>query len=94
MSIKNKNPFDMFLRQQPVKILLEIKDKTYTSLVAKRVDCTYSHAQAVTSLMEENGLITLELEGRLKRIKLTEKGKKLQSHLESIKKLLEAENGN
>lgn len=60
----------------------------YGSVLAKEVDCTYSHAVKILQEMEKNKLVTFEKQGRIKTISLTEAGDKVADHIERIKELL------
>ena len=60
----------------------------YGSVLAKEVDCTYSHAVKILQEMEKNKLVTFEKQGRIKTIKLTESGDKVADHIERIKEIL------
>ena len=46
----------------------------YGSVLAKEVDCTYSHAVKILQVLQDLGLIEFEKKGRVKLIKLTRKG--------------------
>ena len=60
----------------------------YGSVLAKEVDCTYSHAVKILQEMEKAKLVDFEKQGRIKTIKLTETGNKIAEHIEKIKQLL------
>jgi DNA-binding MarR family transcriptional regulator len=60
----------------------------YGSVLAKEVDCTYSHAVKILQEMEKNRLVTFEKKGRIKTISLTENGERVADHIEKIKDIL------
>ncbi len=60
----------------------------YGSLLAKEVDCTYSHAVKILQVLESLGLVVFEKKGRVKLIKLTKKGREVADSIENIKKLV------
>ena len=60
----------------------------YGSVLAKEVDCTYSHAVKILQEMEKNSLVKFEKKGRIKTIRLTESGEKIADHIDQIKNLL------
>lgn len=60
----------------------------YGSVLAKEVDCTYSHAVKILQEMEKARLVEFEKQGRIKTIKLTNNGEKVAEHIEKIKNLL------
>ena len=60
----------------------------YGSLLAKEVDCTYSHAVKILQTLEELGLVSFEKKGRIKLIKLTKKGEEVAELIDSIRRKL------
>ena len=60
----------------------------YGSVLAKEVDCTYSHAVKILQEMERARLVNFEKQGRIKLIRLTENGNKIAESIEKIKNLL------
>ena len=60
----------------------------YGSLLAKEVDCTYSHAVKILQTLETLGLVKFEKKGRIKLIKLTKKGNEVADSIDNIKKLI------
>ncbi len=61
----------------------------YGSLLAKEVDCTYSHAVKILQNLERLGLVSVEKKGRIKLIVLTKKGTEIAENIENIKKLVQ-----
>ena len=89
---KTTDNFDLFFRKKPAMMLIALKKifKTkYGSVLAKEVDCTYSHAVKILQTLEEQGLVVFEKQGRIKIIKLTKKGQEVADHIAAIKKLIE-----
>ena len=60
----------------------------YGSILAKEVDCTYSHAVKILQTLEELKLVEFEKKGRIKVIKLTKKGIEVAEAIENIQKLI------
>lgn len=60
----------------------------YGSVLAKEVDCTYSHAVKILQEMEKAKLVEFIKQGRIKVIKLTDTGNKVAESIERIKNLL------
>ena len=60
----------------------------YGSVLAKEVDCTYSHAVKILQEMEKAKLVEFIKQGRIKIIKLTDTGNKVAESIERIKNLL------
>jgi DNA-binding MarR family transcriptional regulator len=83
MSKKNEL-HHFFLRKKPVMILINLaKDakKRYASVLAKEVDCTYSHTVRVINILKKNGLVDFSRDGRTKTIQLTSAGKEIAESL-------------
>ncbi|HUS50415.1 MAG TPA: winged helix DNA-binding protein [Candidatus Paceibacterota bacterium] len=86
-----KDNFDIFFRRKPALMLTALKKISkirYGSLLAKEVDCTYSHAVKILQTLEKLGLVTFEKKGRIKLIKLTKKGQDIAEHIDAIKRFL------
>jgi len=60
----------------------------YGSVLAKEVDCTYSHAVKILQTLEELKLVDFEKKGRIKLIKLTKKGIDVADAIDNIQKLV------
>jgi DNA-binding MarR family transcriptional regulator len=85
-----KDTFNMFFRKKPAMILIALKRggrARYGSLLAKEIDCTYSHAVKILQSLEKYGLVVFEKKGRIKLIKLTNKGIEVADHMQKIKDL-------
>jgi len=86
-----KDNFDIFFRRKPALLLVALKRiarARYGSILAKEVDCTYSHAVKILQQLEKLGLVVFEKQGRIKLIKLTKKGQEISENIENIKKLV------
>lgn len=86
-----KNIFEVFFRRKPAMILVALRKggkNRYGSVLAKEVDCTYSHAVKILQEMEKAALVNFERQGRIKTIKLTDSGNKVAEHIEKIKSIL------
>jgi len=86
-----KDIFEVFFRRKPAMILVALKKNLrnrYGSILAKEVDCTYSHTVKILQEMEKSGLVDFEKQGRIKVIKLTDTGNKIADHIGRIKDLL------
>lgn len=72
-------------------MLVSLKKNTrmrYGSILAKEVDCTYSHAVKILQTLEELRLVNFEKKGRIKIIKLTKKGQGVADAIENIQSLV------
>ncbi|GIU68309.1 MAG: hypothetical protein KatS3mg001_159 [Candidatus Pacearchaeota archaeon] len=86
-----KDNFDIFFRRKPALMLVSLKKNTrmrYGSILAKEVDCTYSHAVKILQMLQTLGLVDFEKRGRIKIIKLTKKGKEVADAIENIQNLI------
>lgn len=86
-----KNNEDIFFRRKPAMMLVSLKRNTrlrYGSVLAKEVDCTYSHAVKILQTLEDLGLVMFEKKGRVKVIQLTRKGKDVADAIENIQNLV------
>ena len=86
-----KDVFNIFFRKKPALILTALQKSSrarYGSLLAKEVDCTYSHAVKILQSLEKFGLVAFEKQGRIKLIKLTKKGQEIAENIENIRKLI------
>ena len=86
-----KDNFDIFFRRKPALMLVSLKKISkarYGSLLAKEVDCTYSHAVKILQTLEQLGLVEFEKKGRIKLIRLTKKGIEIAENIDSIRRQL------
>ena len=86
------NNFDLFFRRKPSMMLLALKKMNkakYGSVLAKEIDCTYSHAVKILQILEDLKLVVFEKQGRIKIIKLTKKGMEIANRIEEIKSIIE-----
>ena len=87
----NKVIFDVFFREKPAMMLVELKNadtNVYASVLAKQIDCTYSHVVKILQEMQKADLINFKKEGRLKLLELTKKGREIAGNIESIRTML------
>ena len=88
MTVQNKEIFNVFFREKPAMMLVELKNakgEIYASSVAKTVDCTYSHVVKILQEMQKAGLINFEKQGRLKLLTLTKMGQEVTNKIYIIK---------
>jgi DNA-binding MarR family transcriptional regulator len=86
-----KDIFEVFFRRKPAMILVALRQNVrnrYGSILAKEVDCTYSHAVKILQEMEKANLVEFTKQGRIKMIQLTDHGNRIAEHIEKIKGLL------
>ena len=86
-----KDNFDVFFRRKPALMLVALRKMSkarYGSVLAKEVDCTYSHAVKILQTLESLGLVAFKKKGRIKLIELTKKGEEISEHIDSIRRHL------
>ena len=86
-----KDNFDIFFRRKPALMLVALRKMSkvrYGSVLAKEVDCTYSHAVKILQTLEALKLVFFEKRGRIKVIQLTKKGKLVADAIENIQQLI------
>ena len=84
--------FNVFFRRKPALMLVSLKKNTrirYGSILAKEVDCTYSHAVKILQVLGKLGLVRFEKKGRIKIIQLTKKGKEIADAIENFQRMIE-----
>lgn len=84
----------MVFRSKQLKILLLLRDKTknwYISTLAKSSGTTYVHACNFILQCEGYGITTSEKHGKIKVVKLTEKGLQLSEMLSSASELINSQ---
>lgn len=82
---KEKYGAKLFLRPKPVRMLVSLKEgPKYATIIAKEVDCTYSHTVKLLDMFKIFGLVDFEKKGRIKIVKLTEVGEDLARAMESV----------
>jgi len=87
----NNSIFGVFFREKPAMMLIELKNNNgsiYASTLAKSVDCTYSHVVKILQEMERAKLIEFDKRGRLKIIRLTNRGQEIANSVEAIRHVL------
>ncbi len=83
--------FNIFFRVKPAMMLVGIYNATddiYASLLAKRIDCTYSHVVKILQEMEKADLISFKKQGRIKLLRLTKSGEKVAEYISNIQREL------
>lgn len=91
MQNKNKEIFNVFFREKPAMMLVELrnaKSEVYASSLAKQIDCTYSHVVKILQEMQKEGLVNFDKQGRLKLLSLTKKGNDIASRIDDVRGIL------
>ncbi len=87
MAKKSGKLEELFLHEKPGRLLLSIKSgnkRRYASVLAKEIDCTYSHCVRILKEMKKLGLIGFEKKGRIKLVGLTELGEDVALQIENL----------
>jgi predicted transcriptional regulator len=85
MAASKKELEIMFLHDKPSRLITKLKgDKKYASILAKEVDCTYSHCVRILQDMKKLGLVDFEKKGRIKLVGLTKTGEEIAHAMEGI----------
>ena len=91
MAGKNKEIFNVFFREKPAMMLVELRNakaEVYASSLAKQIDCTYSHVVKILQEMQKEGLVDFDKQGRLKLLSLTKKGQDVAMRIDDVRGLL------
>ncbi|MCK5062847.1 MAG: MarR family transcriptional regulator [Candidatus Aenigmarchaeota archaeon] len=82
----NSSINELFLHMKPVQILLALQSnqENYASTVAKIVDCTYSHTMKILEAFHKEDMVIFEKKGRVKFVRLTDKGKNFAKNFDKI----------
>ncbi len=82
----------LLIKDKQARILLALKDvqhEWYISTLAKKTQTTYVHVHRFVKSCEKAGVISVEKHGKLKMVKLTDKGSKVVESLRSIYSMTE-----
>ena len=79
-------PLEWLIRPKPSALLLILKSvgEQHVSALAKKSSMSYVHALGMLKKLEEKGLVTTELKGNKRIVKLTEPGVSFVSSLEDL----------
>ena len=83
---------ESLIRPKPVCILLKLKDTSkewYASNLALACGSTYVHTTKLLKEFKRSNLLTTEVKGRTKKVKLTDKGLQLSGVLNDLVTKLE-----
>ena len=90
--MKEKKLQYLFLRKKPAEMLVQMlkNDRMkYASVIAKEVDCTYSHTVRILQELEKKGVVEFQKKGRLKIITLTKFGLEVAGTLDHLMKIFD-----
>ncbi len=81
----------LLIKEKQASILIALKESQqewYISTIAKKTQTTYVHVHRFISECEKLGILSIEKHGKLKIVKLTEKGDKVADSLKNIYALI------
>ncbi len=84
----------LFLHEKAVDIMVKIYqaekkgESAYPLSISKEVGSPYSYISKVLGIFEQNALIESEFEGRIRKVRLTEDGKRVAELLIELRKAL------
>ena len=84
----------LFLHEKAVDIIVNIYraeengENAYPLSISKEVGSPYSYISKVLGIFEENALIESEFEGRIRKVRLTDDGRKVAELLIELRKVL------
>jgi len=83
--------WQLFFQEKPVKLILalkEMREPTYQTVIAKKIDATYAHTLKILNSLKKLSLIKTEEVGRVKMIGLTDIGEETAEALKVFLKIL------
>lgn len=90
--MRERDPLQrLFLREKPVLALLAVgeMESAYAAMIAKRIDSTFPHTSSILSELEAQGLVKSRPEGRIRYLKLTDRGRRIARALQELSDLLQ-----
>ena len=80
----NEDIMKLLFKEKTLKIFLSVEEGEYAAKIRNKAVCMYSYVISCLRKFEELGLIESQKEGRIKRYKLTEKGKIIASKIKDL----------
>jgi len=74
----------LLFKEKTLRIFLSVEEEEYAAKIRNKAVCMYSYVISCLRKFEELGLIESQKEGRIKRYKLTEKGKIIASKIKDL----------
>jgi predicted transcriptional regulator len=84
--------FSLFARPKPCRIITTLRDTESTwhlSKIAKTSDTTYVYVTKLISRMQEKGLVNIEVKGKKRIVRLTEKGIGIANLIQELRSKLD-----
>ncbi len=80
----NGDILKLFFKEKTLKIFLNIEKEVYAAKMRNKAVCMYSYVITILRKFEEVGLVKSERHGRIKKYKLTEKGKEIDNKIRDL----------
>ncbi|HDM22376.1 MAG: winged helix DNA-binding protein [Methanomicrobia archaeon] len=80
----NEDIMKLLFKEKTLRIFLSVEEGEYAAKIRNKAVCMYSYVISCLRKFEELGLIESQKEGRIKRYKLTEKGKIIASKIKDL----------
>lgn len=80
----NEDILKLFFKEKTLKIFLSIEKEVYAAKMRNKAVCMYSYVITILRKFEEAGLAKSERHGRIKKYKLTEKGKEIDNKIRDL----------
>ena len=79
---------DTLFREKPVRILISMKTNKaiYPTVLAREINCTYSHVLNILKIFQRMGIVTFKKTGRIKRVALTSDGWNIANNMDALMK--------
>ncbi|MFN7991841.1 MAG: hypothetical protein U0R44_06840 [Candidatus Micrarchaeia archaeon] len=85
--------FPLFARPKPCRILMLLRDTEsawHLSRLAKSSDTTYVYVTKLISLLQKEGVVSIEPKGKKRMVRLTEKGMRIANAVHELKNITES----
>lgn len=83
---------DIIIRSKPCYVFFQVFSKTKPEIalnITRRTGITHSHVWKLLNKFCDEGLISMEKQGRIKILALTKKGLEIGTYLKAIHKILD-----
>ncbi len=91
--MKDKSLLEIFFGKVPLKIVMvlgNIKSGSISEL-SRMLETSYAHVVKVLKILEANGVVKTEMEGRVRRVELTDRGIALYRVIKEVEDILSPE---
>jgi len=91
--MKDKSLLEIFFGKVPLKIVMVLGDVKSGSIseLSRMLETSYAHVVKVLKVLEANGVVKTEMEGRVRRVELTDRGIALYRAIKEVEDILSPE---